>query len=116
LELGGPFSHVTHVTPAVLTMLVIVVNDRPRLTGEMRMTRYRLQVYCNVCGDFHPLSIACSLENGPPKITSVRDIFDGKHVPDWLESVAGSKLKCPATGMRFTPEDEAEIFLVPIND
>ena len=80
------------------------------------MTRYRLQVHCNVCGDFHPLPVACSLENGPPKITSVRDSFDGKRVPDWLESVSGSKLKCPATGMRFTPEDEAEIFLVPIKD
>jgi hypothetical protein len=80
------------------------------------MARYKLLVHCNACGDFHHLPIACSLENGPPKIKSVQDVFDGKGFPEWLACVSESTLTCPATGRRFMPDDQRDIFLVPIEE
>jgi hypothetical protein len=80
------------------------------------MARYRLQVHCNACGDFHPLPIACSLENGPPKIKSMHEAFEGKGFPEWLACVSESTLTCPVTGRRFIPDDEKYIFLVPVKE
>ena len=68
------------------------------------MARYRLQVHCNACGGFHLLPIACSIENGPPKIKSIQDAFDGKGFPEWLACVSESMLTCSATGRRFRPD------------
>jgi hypothetical protein len=68
------------------------------------MARYRLQVHCNACGGFHLLPIACSIENGPPKIKSIQDAFGGKAFPEWLTCVSESMLTCPATGRRFIPD------------
>ena len=62
------------------------------------------------------MPIACSLENGPPKIKSIQDAFDGKGFPEWLACVSESTLTCPATGRRFRPDDERHILLVPIKE
>jgi hypothetical protein len=61
------------------------------------------------------LPIACSLENGPPKIKSIQDAFDGKGFPEWLGCVSENTLTCPATGRRFIP-DAIDLFLVPIQN
>ena len=79
------------------------------------MARYRVHVHCNACGGFHLLPIACSIENGPQKIKSVQDAFDGNHFPEWLACVSESTLTCPATGRRFRV-DTRDLFFVPIKD
>jgi hypothetical protein len=78
------------------------------------MTRYRLLVHCNVCDALHSLPLACSLDDGPRQTTTVAAVFNGKAVPDWLASVTQCTLTCTATGSRFTPEDNTQIFLVPL--
>ena len=77
------------------------------------MARYRLQVHCNVCGDFHSLPIACVLGDGPPNTRTIREALNDRNVPDWLASIPGTRLTCPSTGnlIRTEPKD---ILLVPI--
>jgi hypothetical protein len=77
------------------------------------MARYRLQVHCNVCGDFHSLPIACVLGDGPPNTRTIREALEDRNAPEWLGSIPGTRLTCPSTGnlIRTEPSD---IFLVPI--
>ena len=77
------------------------------------MARYRLQVHCNVCGDFHLLPIACVLGDGPLNTRTIGEALEDRNMPDWLASIPGTRLTCPSTGsvIRTEPKD---ILLVPI--
>ena len=79
------------------------------------MARYRLQVHCNVCGDFHPLPIACVLGDGPLKTRRICEVLENRNAPEWLASIPGTSLTCPSTGslIRTSPKD---IFLVPMGE
>jgi hypothetical protein len=79
------------------------------------MARYRLQVHCNMCGDFHSLPIACVLGDGPRKTKTIREALKDRNVPAWLNSIPGTRLTCPSTGSLIRTEP-SDILLVPIGE
>ena len=77
------------------------------------MSKYAIYVFCNECGDVHPMGIKIALENGPDEKQSIGDTYSGKELPQNIASLINNRIQCPKTGKLFVQKDNDQVFLVP---
>jgi len=78
------------------------------------MAQYGIYVFCNDCGDTHPMGIGMELDNGPAEKASIGDIYKGKPVPQDVVKIFNNYIQCPKTGKMFIQKDHDQIFLVRV--
>ena len=77
------------------------------------MTKYKILVFCDWCGDVHYAGVTLSLEGGPDEKTSIADHYAGKEVPEHIKMTKNT-YTCPNTGKQYTQEDNHQVFMVPV--
>ena len=78
------------------------------------MAKYQIYVFCNHCGETHPMPIQINLNDGPSKKTSVADFYNGKEVPSDVCTLSNNTLTCPKTRKTFVQKDNNQTFMVPV--
>lgn len=80
------------------------------------MAKYSVYVFCNECGEVHPMGVAVSLDDGPPERESIANTYEGQELPPEVLSLTSNYVQCPNTGKLFRQKDNNQVFLVPIGD
>jgi hypothetical protein len=96
---------------AKLCFLIVEFSQKRR----MKMEQYSVCVFCEDCGETHPMGICVGLDDGPPKKSSIGDAYKGKEVPKNIANMADNKITCPNTGNWITETDKDQVFLVPVD-
>ena len=78
------------------------------------MPKYAIHVFCNECGDVHPMRITISLKDGPTDKQSVGDTYSGRDLPQEIANLINNRIQCPKTGKLFVQKDNDQVFLVPV--
>ena len=78
------------------------------------MAEYGIFVVCNACGDFHPMGICVSLEDGPAAKQSIADMYTGKDLPPNIAALKDKRVYCQKTGRQYAQRDNKKVFLVAI--
>ena len=76
------------------------------------MAQYSVYVFCNDCGDVHPMGISIQLDDGPPRKESIGNLYDGIPLPPEIATLIHNKVQCPKTGKLFVQRDNRQVFLV----
>jgi hypothetical protein len=79
-----------------------------------KMEEYSVYVYCEDCGETHPMGICVGLDDGPAKKASIGDAYKGKALPKNIVNMADNKITCPKTGNWIAQRDNKQVFLVPV--
>jgi len=80
------------------------------------MALYDVYVFCNVCGDVHPMGIRISLDDGPTERESIGNQYAGKDLPQNIVALMDNYVVCPKTKKRFVQKDNNQVFLVAASD
>jgi hypothetical protein len=80
------------------------------------MPTYKIFVFCDDCGDVHPMPITVVLNDGPVEKESVGDTYAGRALPPHLVTLSDNGVTCPKTGQLFRQKDNHQIFLVPVEE
>jgi hypothetical protein len=72
------------------------------------MAEYDIFVVCNACGDFHPMGICVSLEDGPAAKQSIADVYTGKELPPSLAALKDKRVYCPKNWKTVFPKRQQE--------
>jgi len=78
------------------------------------MANYSVYVFCDDCGDVHPMGISIGLEDGPPDKASIGDTYAGKELPPQIATLTNNTTYCPKSGKSILQRDNNQVFLVPI--
>lgn len=78
------------------------------------MEQYSMCVFCEDCGETHPMGVCVGLNDGPAKKASISDAYQGKKLPQNLANMIDNRITCPKTGNWITQKDNNQVFLVPI--
>ena len=78
------------------------------------MPQYSIYVSCNQCGGEHPMGVSIYLNGGPVEKRSIADVYQGEPLPPQVSAIQGHPCLCLKTGKRFIQQDNAEVFLVPV--
>lgn len=78
------------------------------------MARYDVYVFCNECGDVHPMGITIELKDGPADRKSIGDAYAGKEIPPNIVNLINNRIVCPRTRKWFTQKDNNQVFIIPI--
>lgn len=78
------------------------------------MQDYDVYVFCNECGDVHPMGLRIKLEDGPADKQSIGDTYSGKDLPREIANLMNNRTQCPKTGKMFIQKDNHQVFLVPV--
>lgn len=78
------------------------------------MEQYSVFVFCEDCGETHPMGICVGLNDGPAKKASIGDAYHGKKLPQNIAHAIDTRITCPKTGNWITQTDNSQVFLVPV--
>lgn len=78
------------------------------------MEQYSVCVFCEDCGETHPMGICVGLDDGPAKKASIGDAYQGKELPHNIANMIDNRITCPKTGNWVTQTDNNQVFLVPV--
>ena len=77
------------------------------------MAQYGVYVFCDDCGDAHPMGISIGLDDGPAEKASVGDSYKGRDLPPSEATLINNTTVCPKTGNEILQRNNDQIFLVP---
>ena len=80
------------------------------------MAKYKVQFFCDECGQTHDLHISISLNDGPVAKESIENSYAGKELPIEITLLSNNKTECPVTGKLTTQKNNNQVFLVPISN
>jgi len=78
------------------------------------MAKYSVYVFCDDCGDVHPMGISIELEDGPADKASIGDTYAGKELPPKIAQLLNNTTHCPKSGKPILQRNNDQVFLVPI--
>lgn len=78
------------------------------------MAKYSVHIFCDACGNTHPMGVAVKLADGPADRASLGDAYAGRDLPPEIMTMLGNMTRCPATGRLIQQRDNSQVFLVPI--
>ena len=78
------------------------------------MAKYSVYVFCDDCGDVHPMGISIELNDGPVDKASIGDTYAGKELPPQITQLKNNITCCPKSGEPILQRDNNQVFLVPI--
>jgi len=78
------------------------------------MAKYSVYVFCDDCGDVHPMGISIELEDGPADKASIGDTYAGKELPPQIAKLLNNITHCPKSGKSILQRNNDQVFLVPI--
>ena len=78
------------------------------------MPEYAVYVFCNECGDVHPMGIQIALKDGPKDKQSVGDTYSGRDLPTNIVNMINNYTLCPKTNELFLQKNNDQVFLVPV--
>ena len=76
------------------------------------MALYDVYVFCNNCGQVHPMTIRISLDDGPAEKDSIGNVYAGKDLPQNVAALTNNYVLCPKTNKWFVQRDNNQVFLV----
>ena len=79
------------------------------------MANYAVHVFCDDCGDVHPMGIAIELADGPAERASIGDIYGGRDLPPQIATLINNRVTCPRTRRLILQRDNNQVFLVPVD-
>lgn len=79
------------------------------------MARYSVHVFCDECGDVHPMGISIELPDGPIDRASIADVYKGRDLPPNIVALINNRIVCPQTKRWVLQRNNNQVFLVPIN-
>ncbi len=82
----------------------------------MARARYRVDFFCDECGETHPMGITVMLNDGPADPASIGDTYRGRDLPRYVAMLINNEAQCPETGRMTTQADNDQVFIVPIGD
>lgn len=80
------------------------------------MAQYDVYVFCNDCGDTHPMDIRISLDDGPVDKDSIGNLYAGKELPLNIVSLENNFVLCPKTKKHYIQKDNNQVFLVAVTE
>jgi hypothetical protein len=105
----------TEVRPVPIGHILADVS-RVITEGVSIMAQYDVWVFCNHCGDVHPMGISISLDDGPAERESIGNLYAGKDLPQNVAALTNNHTVCPETKKWFVQKDNNQVFLVPASD
>jgi len=81
---------------------------------SVKMAQYSVYVFCDECGETHPIGINVDLNDGPAEKASIGDTYKGRDLPETVATLKNNKMNCPKTGNMILQRDNNQVFLVPI--
>jgi hypothetical protein len=78
------------------------------------MATYEVFMFCDDCGQVHPMSIAFELQDGPVEKASVGDVYKGRELPSQIAQLRDNRIRCPQSGRLVSQKDNNQVFLVPV--
>ena len=78
------------------------------------MAKYSVYVFCDDCGDVHPMGISIELKDGPADKASIGDTYAGKELPSKIAQLLNNTTHCPKSGKPILQRNNDQVFLVPI--
>jgi hypothetical protein len=78
------------------------------------MAKYSVHVFCDECGDVHPMSIVIELADGPADKASVGDTYQGRNLPPQIAALINNRIICPKTRRWILQRNNQQVFLVPV--
>jgi hypothetical protein len=78
------------------------------------MATYGVYVFCDECGEVHPMGIAIELSGGPVEKASIGDVFQGRELPENIAQLTHNTIICPKTRKPVLQRNNDQVFLVPI--
>lgn len=78
------------------------------------MAKYDVYVFCNECGEVHPMGIRIGLDDGPVEKESIGDLYAGKELPPNIANLVNNETLCPNSRQMFTQKNNNQVFLVPV--
>ena len=79
------------------------------------MAQYDVYVFCDDCGETHPMDISIGLDDGPAEKASIGDIYKGRDLPQDVVDMIDNYTQCPKTGKMILQKDTDQVFLVPVD-
>jgi hypothetical protein len=79
------------------------------------MAKYSVHVFCDGCGDVHPMGIAIELPDGPANRASIGDVYQGRDLPPQIAALINNRIVCPQTKRWVLQRNNNQVFLVPIS-
>jgi len=79
------------------------------------MAQYDVYVFCDDCGETHPMDISIGLDDGPAEKASIGDIYKGRDLPQDVVDMIDNYTQCPKTGKMILQKDNDQVFLVPVD-
>lgn len=96
-------------------MVVLVdIFQGDKIKKEVTVAKYSVYVFCDDCGDVHPMGIEIGLDDGPVKKASIGDAYKGKALPQNIVSMVNNYTQCPKTKKMILQRDNNQVFLVPV--
>jgi hypothetical protein len=83
----------------------------------MPLARYSVHVFCNECGEQHPMGIdelPLDLDEDLFGPISVGDVYGGRALPEHVAMLMDNFVRCPVTGSLSRQEDNHQVFVVRI--
>ena len=78
------------------------------------MATYSVHIFCDACGNVHPMGVAVELQDGPAERSSLGDAYAGSDLPPQVMMMIGNWTRCPETGRMIQQKDNDRVFLVPV--
>jgi hypothetical protein len=79
------------------------------------MAQYYVYVFCDDCGETHPMGISIGLDDGPAEKASIGDTYKGRDLPQDVVNMINNYIQCPKTGKMIMQKDNDQVFLVPVD-
>jgi hypothetical protein len=74
------------------------------------MATYSVFVFCDDCGDVHPMGISVELDDGPPERDSIGNTYAGRELPPNIAQLINNKTYCPKSGRQIIQRDNNQVF------
>ena len=78
------------------------------------MAQYDVHVFCDECGEAHPMGLSIGLDDGPAEAASIGDTYKGRDLPQDVVNMINNYTQCPKTGKMILQKDNDQVFLVPV--
>jgi hypothetical protein len=73
-------------------------------TGR-KVAAYDVYIFCDQCGQPHPVNVTLEMEDSNLNKTLVKDVFKGEKLPQEIVFMQSNKYKCPHTQQFFASDD-----------
>ncbi len=75
------------------------------------MPLYEVYVYCDQCGQPHPVNLKLTLEDPGLNQSIIGEVFAGMEIPSGITFMQGNKYRCPHTKQLFPAADLGKAIL-----